>query len=255
MTESAHWEGEPVRVWADLWGVPSLVVHDVVGSTNDELRRHAARGARPWTVVLADAQTAGRGRGGAAWRAAPGAGLLCSILLPGPAAAHPGALTLLVGLAVARAVEAVAPGVRAGIKWPNDVLLDGRKCCGILCEAVPGGVVAGVGVNVRSAFDDFPADLRARVTCIEEVSGAHVSRSALAGRLLRELRRLVDAEAAARLGPGVLRELADRDVLAGRPVETHLGAGLARGIASDGALLVDTDDGRRHVVAGSVRLV
>jgi BirA family biotin operon repressor/biotin-[acetyl-CoA-carboxylase] ligase len=249
-----HWEGEPVRVWADLWKLPLLEVHDVLGSTNDRARELAVAGAPPLTVVLAERQTAGRGRSGAAWHSPAGAGLWLSALLPlaGPVPTH---LPLLVGLAAARAAEAVCPGLDVGVKWPNDLEVGGKKAGGILCEAGERAVIAGVGVNVRQRPEDFPEELAGRAVSLEGAWGRPVARGRLAGALLAELARSCAPPAPALTDGGHL-ELVRRDVLRDRAVATQqAGAGIARGIDVDGALLVERPDGARvRVVAGSVRI-
>ena len=250
-----HWEGEPVGVWASLWGVPEVEAWEAVGSTNDRARERAREGAPPFTVVLAEEQTAGRGREGRHWSSPPGAGLWMSVVLrSGPAAARRLA-PILAGLAVCRAAEAVA-SVSAGLKWPNDVLVDGRKTCGILCEGAGDVVVAGIGVNVRQRRDDFPDELRDRATSLELASGGTVSRGALAGGIVRELRGLV-GRPVLRLDGRVGEEVRSRDVLRGRSVRIEGGPrGVARGITPDGALEVEEAGGAvERVVAGSVRVV
>jgi BirA family biotin operon repressor/biotin-[acetyl-CoA-carboxylase] ligase len=249
-----HWEGEPVGVWEGVWSVPRLEAHDVLGSTNDRAWELARAGAPPYTVVVAERQTAGRGRGGARWHSPAGAGLWISVLLPvtGPVPPH---LPLLVGLAAARAVEAVCAELDVGLKWPNDLEVEGRKAGGVLCEGADGCVVAGLGLNVRQGPEEFPAELVGRAVSLETAAGHPVSRGALASALLAELRRA----GGTRVGPlpaAVRAELARRDVLRGRRVVSQqVGAGVARGIDEDGALLVERPDGARvRVLAGSVRI-
>lgn len=249
MSPLPAWEGRPPRDWADAWSVPLIEAHAVLGSTNDRARELAAAGAPAFTTVIADLQTSGRGRGGAAWLAPAGSSLLISTILPvtSPPALH---LPLLVGLAAARAIETVCPGAAVGIEWPNDLVLGG-KVAGVLCEAAQARVVAGLGVNVRQGLEDFPDDLRARAGSLAAAGHRGVSRAALAGSWLGELARLLAASGAG-LAPTVHGELARRDVLVGRRVRTHRGEAVARGIAPDGALLVDEGAGEpQRVVAGS----
>ncbi len=251
-----HWEGEPLSVLAGLWGVPALEAYQRIGSTNDRARELAAEGAAPFTVVLTEEQTAGRGRSGARWHDTSGRSLLLSILLPtrGGVSLH---LPLLVGLAAARAVERAAPGLEARVKWPNDVMVQDRKAGGVLCEASRSGVVAGIGLNVRQRPEEFPDDVRRRAVSLEVASGASVSRRFLAGALIGELQELFDEPARRDLPAVAHRELSARDALQGRAVETvQEGPGTARGIAPDGSLLLERPDGSRvRVVAGSIRVV
>lgn len=248
-----HWDGEPVGVWARVWGAAAVEAHDVLGSTNDRLKELAAGGAAPWTVVVAEEQTRGRGRNGAVWHSPAGTGLWISVLLPA-AGPVPGYLPLLVGLAAARAAEAACPGVHVGIKWPNDLEVSGRKVGGILCEQGHGAVVAGVGINLRSPLPALPPEVAARAGSLEEAGGGAASPGALATGLLHHLHAMA-RRPPAEMDPEVHRELSGRDALRGRRVDTEqAGEGTAAGIAPDGALLLEREGGTRvRVVAGSVR--
>lgn len=253
-----HWEGEPIRVWERLWEVPLLEVHERIGSTNDRIRELGEAGAAPFTTVIAEEQRAGRGRSGRSWHSPPGAGLWLSVLVRPPGAGAPPPLaSLLAGVAAARAIEAVAPGIRAAIKWPNDMLIAGRKVCGILCEASGGGrLVVGVGVNVRQQPADFPEEIRDRATSLEAEVGKRVSRGRLAGLLIREMRRLFLGGPGERLPEEVIGEVRRRDALRGRRVRVSGGGeGVARGVTDEGALRVETEAGERLVLAGSVWLL
>jgi BirA family transcriptional regulator, biotin operon repressor / biotin---[acetyl-CoA-carboxylase] ligase len=247
-----HWDGEPVQVWAGLWRAPLLEVHDLLPSTNDRARELADEGAPAFTVVLAEDQSAGRGRGGHAWHSAPGSGLCLSVLLPGQGAPPPH-LPLLVGLAAARAAESVGPHVGVGLKWPNDLVIRGRKLGGILCERHHGAIVAGLGLNIRQRPGDFPPELIGLATSLEAVAGP-VPMGGLVTALLRELRALCGRPGAA-LTPDLHEELSERDVLQGLEVVTQVaGPGVARGIDTDGALILEHADGSvQRVLAGSVR--
>lgn len=248
-----HWDGEPVRVWARVWKADLVEAHDVLGSTNERLKELAGGGAGPWAVVLADEQTAGRGRSGSAWYSPAGSGLWLSTLLPERSAAA-GYLPLLVGLAAARAAEASCPGVQVGIKWPNDLEIGGRKLGGILCEHGHGHVVAGIGLNVRLGGAGIPDEVAMRATSLETARCGRVSIGHLATSLMHELRALTDRPGP-RLAPQLHEELERRDALRDRPVLTQqAGQGTARGIAADGALWVERPGGERvRVVSGSVR--
>jgi len=248
-----HWDGEPVQVWARIWRAPLLEAHDVLTSTNDRARELADEGADSFSVVLADEQTAGRGRSGRTWHSSPGAGLFLSTLLPGGGVPPPH-LPLLVGLAAARAVEASSPRLGVGLKWPNDLILKGRKVGGILCERHHGTVVTGIGLNVRQRAAEFPPHLAGVATSLEAAAGNPVSVASLVTTLLRELHVLCRHPTASLLGD-LHEELAARDVLRDVEVETQTaGRGLARGIGPDGALLLERADGTvQRVVAGSVR--
>lgn len=248
-----HWDGEPVQVWTRIWRVPLLEAHDVLPSTNDRARALADDGAGAFSTVLADEQTAGRGRSGHRWHSPAGAGLFLSTLLPGTGA-PPAHLPLVVGLAAARAVEAAVPRVGVGLKWPNDLFIRGRKVGGILCERHQGAVVTGVGLNVRQRARDFPPELVGTATSLEAAADGRVSVGSVVTALLRELRALCRRPPPA-LTEELHEELAVRDVLRDLQVETQMaGPGIARGIDADGALLLERPDGTvKRIVAGSVR--
>jgi len=265
------WEGRSALDWQARWRVPQVHLYQRVGSTNDIARRLGEAGAPAGTVVLADEQTAGRGRHGRPWHAPAGKALLLSILLrprfPATEEATPGVLPLLVGLAVARAVDEVTgatPGatpVHAGIKWPNDVVVGGRKLAGILCEGArtgPGNafVVVGIGVNVDQTPEDWPPDVRERATSLRLVTGRTISRADLATAIIQNVMRVAAGEVAA-MSPEILAELESRDVLRGRRIAVEPGPeGIASGIARDGALLLRTDAVRTIPVrAGTVRVL
>ncbi len=250
-TRVETWEDHPPEFWSDLWGVPRLEIHTTIGSTNDRARELAEEGWGAYTTVVAEEQTAGRGRTGAEWVSAPGSGLWISVLLPAAPAAH---LPLLVGLAATEAIERTCPGLRARIEWPNDVTLSDRKVAGILCEGVRSFVVAGLGINTRPPPGGFPESVAARATDLASAWGRPPDRGVLAGALLAALRARM-ATAGSVLSVEERHALSTRDALVGRPVvTTQHGPGRALGIAEDGALVVERDDGRRvHVRAGSVR--
>lgn len=247
------WEGDTTAAWAARWGVPRLEVYDVIGSTNDRARELGEAGAEPFTTVIGEMQTAGRGREGRRWESPAGAGLWMSVVAPHRGADARSLMPLRAGVAVCRAVERAAPGVRAGLKWPNDVQLDGRKVAGVLCESTPAAVVIGVGVNVRPGA--LSPDVSETAVALEDVVARRVDRAALAGALVAELRELL-APASLALDGEIGREIEARDVLRGRPVLTAAGeGGVARGIGHDGALELEVPSGEvRRVVAGGVRI-
>ena len=202
-------------------------------STNDVARGLAANGAPSGTLVTAGVQSAGRGRHGRLWSAPAGKALLCSTVLA-PLRAEHALLPLAVPVAVCESIESVAP-VECRIKWPNDIWLDERKVAGILIEArPPQWAVIGVGVNVAIAPEEFPDDVRWPATSIGQGASVDAVREALCERL-GHWTATGDTEAVA--------AFRDRDALAGRYVEWEEGAGRATGIAEDGNLLVELEDG------------
>jgi BirA family transcriptional regulator, biotin operon repressor / biotin---[acetyl-CoA-carboxylase] ligase len=209
-------------------------------STNDRARALAAAGAPHGTLVTAGAQTAGRGRQGRTWAAPPGRSLLMSLVLRDPDRMLP--------LAAAVAV-ADAAGPDAAIKWPNDVLLAGRKVAGILAEARPqdGWAVLGIGLNVAVRVENLPDELRetAGTLGLEPRDVEPVL-----ARLLAALERALALDT-----PALLDAWRARDALRGQEVAWAGGHGRAAGIDGDGRLLVDlADGGRTALEAGEVHL-
>ena len=166
-------------------------VFDTVDSTNLVCKRMAAEGAADGTVVIADGQTAGRGRLGRNFQSATGLGLYLSVLWrPETAPQQWMALPALGAVAAVRAVERVC-GLRCAIKWPNDLVLGGKKVGGILTESVllPGqaAVVLGIGINISHRAEDFAGEVRDLAASLEMTAGYRVKRAAVAAALMQEL--------------------------------------------------------------------
>ncbi|HYR68943.1 MAG TPA: biotin--[acetyl-CoA-carboxylase] ligase [Candidatus Dormibacteraeota bacterium] len=235
-------------------GVP-VERHASIGSTNDEAFRRADEGAPEGLVVVAQAQTAGRGRQGRSWWDTPGASLLFSVLLR-PSIPLPQCPLLALALACCVADAGTeATGAALGIKWPNDVLHDGRKLCGVLAESRVSGassrvsgapstkrpaVVVGAGVNVNQTSEDFPAELRGTATSLRIAGGGNPLRPGeLLPAILVRLERYA-ALAASGDGAGLWREVAGRLPKPGSEVAVVSGgrriAGVVEGITESGAL-------------------
>ena len=260
---------------------PSLIRLDECGSTNTELLRLAESGAEPFTAIVARHQTAGRGRAGHGWTAPPGSSLLLSVLLrPRVAPETLPLTTLAVGLAVCEAIHETT-GLPAGIKWPNDILIHGRKCAGILCEGVSEtvndvndmnpvevdrragrrmlpGIVAGIGINVTTPSDALPFRPIFPATSLA-LEGASVDAETLLEPVLAAIRRWT-AVLESEYGPSeVVSRFRERDALRGRrlcvdlPDGRHI-KGDNLGISESGALRLETDMGPFDVLAGSVGL-
>jgi BirA family biotin operon repressor/biotin-[acetyl-CoA-carboxylase] ligase len=180
-----------------LCGAPLVVLQSSIPSTQDEAHRLGADGAPAGAVVLAEEQTAGRGRQGKAWHSPAGGGVWMSVLLRPRARPEGGALAIRAGVAAASALAAAAPGVAVRLRWPNDIIVADRKVGGILCEARWSGealswVAVGVGLNVRGPV--APA-VRDRAVALRDVA-PEVSRLALVAALVPRLRALEDLPAA-----------------------------------------------------------
>jgi BirA family biotin operon repressor/biotin-[acetyl-CoA-carboxylase] ligase len=241
-----------------LWR--SLEVVQEIGSTNAALAAAAADDAPEGTVLVAEHQVSGRGRLDRVWTSPPRAGLTVSFLLrPDVPAARRGWLPLLTGVALAEAVGEVT-GVRASLKWPNDLLaLDGRKLAGILAESSGTAVVVGVGLNVSTTTAELPDT----ATSLSRVTGATVDRAPVLLAFLRAVERRYRQWTAA-LGDPVSSGLA-RDYLAwsstvGTDVAVSLPdgstlAGRATAVDWDGRLVVATPAGQVELASGDVRHV
>jgi len=230
---------------------------DVVASTtstNADVAALARVGEEAGHVLVAEDQTAGRGRLDRRWTSPPRSGLLLSVLLrPRPPAATWPLLPFVAGVAAAEAVRAVA-GLEAELKWPNDVLVADRKLGGILTERVGDAVVVGIGVNVSLRVDELPVP---QATSIG-LAGGVTDREALLKELLRALARRYETWEGADGAPHAILPVY-RDICAtiGRTVVAHLPgghqlAGQVSGVDDDGRLLIDTDDGTKAVSAGDV---
>lgn len=224
------------------------------GSTNTEALAHLRDGGGP-LIVSADRQTAGRGRLGRAWQS-DDASLTFSVARPMPAELDLSGLSLAVGCTVADVLDPSAERIR--LKWPNDLFLDGAKLGGILIETVPlpsqqRGVVIGIGLNLqplppdadRSAFASGHAALRSL--------DPGATAATVLDRLAPALRALLADFETLGFGPWQLA-FSRRDLAAGRRVRVGGQVGVARGVSTQGELLLDTDDGIALVSTGEVSL-
>ncbi len=235
---------------AGRWGVPQCGLFRELGSTFDAVHDLGAQGALAGTVVIAEEQTAGRGRAGRTWHS-PAGGVWLGMLLR-PVRAELGVISVRVGLAVADAVDALLGRFETRLKWPNDVLLGERKLAGILCEGRWHGeavqwLAVGVGVNVCNAI---PAPVADRAVALGEWLPS-VRRLDVLDRLVPTLAGLASGEPA--LSERECTAFAARDWLQGRQLRSPA-AGRARGLRPDGALLVDLGAATIAVREGHVEL-
>ncbi len=242
-------------------GAFSIRVVGRTGSTNDDLRDLAAAGAPSGTVLLADAQSAGKGRRGRSWTSLPGVGLYLSVLFRAerPPAELP-RWTLGTAVAVREACVSLAE-IPVSIKWPNDLLCRGKKLAGILAEGrfARSGVeiVLGIGINVAHRQEDFPEPLRALATSIAIESGVPApTRERLAADLLPRLAAVHDSLAVGEWEPIRVRWERAAAPFSGRAVEIERGPGIrfrgrVRGLGEHGSLEVDREDGARITVVVS----
>jgi BirA family biotin operon repressor/biotin-[acetyl-CoA-carboxylase] ligase len=232
-----------------------------LGSTNDHARMLAEQGAAEGEIVMAEAQTHGRGRLGRRWESPPGVNLYLSVILrPRLMPIHAPQITLMAAVALA---EAVAPLIKQTpvIKWPNDIFVDGRKLAGILSEAACDPkridhVILGMGVNVNYQVTAMPRELRQQATSVADLRGSPTDRESVMLRLIHNLDRCYGE--LDEYGFEALRSRWDAFFgLRGRRVRIenheHVVIGRALGIDRNGALMVEDDFGRLlNIYAGDV---
>jgi BirA family transcriptional regulator, biotin operon repressor / biotin---[acetyl-CoA-carboxylase] ligase len=206
-------------------------------------------------IATTDHQTAGRGRLGRRWLEASGTSVMVSVLLRPPAERRAPELSLVAAIAVALALDDVigGGGARAQIKWPNDVLLQGRKVAGILAEMKGVAVVLGIGINVNQIADELPEGTKLEAASLRSLDGVVRDRETVLTSLLHRLDRLYAEWRAGGLEP-LRHELAARDYLRGRRIRAGETAGVAAGIDPAGRLLVETTAGLVYVESGEIAL-
>ena len=234
-------------------------------STNSDAFRLAEGGAAEGTVVVADCQTEGKGRRGRVWSSPAGVNLYCSLILrPDVMPQEAPRLTFLSAVAVVRAIGE-STGLSARIKWPNDVLLDGRKVAGLLNEMsaetdAVNFIVLGIGVNLNMTADQFPGDLRYPATSLMLSGGTQVDRARFAARLLNHFELLYDEYLHKGFAP-IRKAWQELSNAAGCRIEvtegeTQIACGMFAGIDDDGALLISGAGGRvERILSGDVRVL
>lgn len=251
--KAKKWAGITAEELRERWGREHVHVYGAVTSTNDVAEELAEEGEPEGTIVVAREQSEGKGRSGKRWASPPGAGVYLSMLFRPRSIPSPVLVQVLAGLGVVRALDRSFPGLAPALKWPNDVIVEDRKCGGVLAEATwgDGGVrhlVVGVGVNVRPLPEDVPAGVRAGASSLADALEEDVGLPETADAVVSGLEEWL-ADPPPRL-EGNLLELVDRyDWLADRRVRAREeGAeealeGVCVGIAPDGALLFRPDRG------------
>lgn len=248
----------------NLGGFPVVLLTETV-STNEVALDQAGKGSPPYSVVVAETQTGGRGRLGKSWQSPPGTGLYFSVILrPELPLQELPKITLAAGLAVAKALE-LGTDLAIGIKWPNDLILNGRKLGGILCETsgMQGeerpAVILGIGLNVNSPRGAFPLDLQNKVTSLLIATGSEHCRSDLLQAILLEVKNTVtlfEQDGFSR----ILAEWRQRDVTFGRELSWVTQAGeIVRGVSmgpdDTGQLLIRDENDRIHeVLSGDISI-
>lgn len=242
------------------WMGHSVAYYDVLPSTNLQAKLDAEKGVGEGTLIVADMQTAGRGRKGKTWSSPAGKNIYFTLILkPDYASGQASMVTLLMGLAVAEGVREVC-GVEAGIKWPNDIVAGGRKVCGILAEMSVEHefihyVVVGVGINVEK--QEFDPEIAQSATSLWAECGRSVSRAHLLAAVMKRFEDFYEAWEEETKRPGLVDRYnsllvnRDREVCVLDPKGEF--RGIARGVNAAGELLVELEDGRVvEVYAGEV---
>ena len=234
-----------------------VIYYPKLTSTMDVARREAQQGAAEGTVVIAGEQTAGRGRIKRTWLSPKGSIASSIILYPSPT--YLSSLIMLASLAVVHSIDKVA-GLKSQVKWPNDVLINGKKVCGVLVESgVRGGkvdyTIIGIGINANFRVSDFP-EISSVATSLSDELERDVSRLDLIQCLLVEVERLYLTLQA---GGSIYEEWRDSLVTLGKRVHVKSGneeyEGIAESVARDGSLLLRHSDGNiTKIVAGDVTL-
>ncbi len=242
-----------------LWAGHPVYYYDVVDSTNRMAVTLAQEGAAHGTLVVADRQEAGRGRRGRSWESPANSGIFMSLILrPEIAIENAPMLTLVTALAVTKAFRRMT-GLDVSVKWPNDIVIHGKKICGILtemglCETGMAHVVVGIGINVHN--EAFPKELQECATSVYLESGMHISRTRLLVAVLEEF----EAYYAGFMNTQDLSELMeeynaylvnrDKQVRVLEPENAY--DGIARGITKRGELIVETGKTVQYISSGEV---
>lgn len=241
----------------------NLYVFSEVSSTNTLAKFLSQNGVGNGSVVIAERQTAGKGRSGKSWESPLGGVWLSIILTPNADYSRIPLITLATGVAVAKALEKI--GVEnPEIKWPNDVLINGRKVCGILAEAVTSfnnieNVIVGIGIDANLSIEDLPEELQGRATTLENELEGKVDESLLVRTLLQELEKVTDLFNRGEYEE-ILKEWRKRSYTIGKLVEVKKPFAkpydaYAIGISKEGSLVVEKTDGTlEKVVSGECQI-
>ncbi len=233
-----------------------------IDSTNNAAKKLAAAGAEEGTIIVSEAQNSGRGRLARGWYSPEQQGIWLSIVLrPHFSPADAPKCTLLAAVAITRAIRSLC-NIDCGIKWPNDILYDGKKLVGILTEMSAemdaiNYIVIGMGINVNIQEQDFPEELKAIATSLAMIKGQAVSRLELLCDILMQLENLYAVAVSSGFSE-ILNEWRKYSITLGQAVNVigihQQFSGTAVDIDEDGALLVEATDGRHRVIAGDVSI-
>ncbi|MGA1793574.1 MAG: biotin--[acetyl-CoA-carboxylase] ligase [Thermoplasmatota archaeon] len=236
-----------------------IEILDEVTSTNDIARERAEKGCPEGLIVLARSQTSGKGRAGRSFVSPPGGLYLSVVLRPGISSSQVSTLPLMAGLAVSKSISASLM-LPSRLKWPNDVLVNDRKVCGILAESSTKGdrldhVIIGIGINVNSTLKDLPSELSGSAGTLTDTKGSIVDIEELLRDLVCFLEMLYKRFIEGDIG-GILDEWTERSETVGREVKVSTPDGTlkgkALGVDQSGALLVSVEGSLRRISYGDV---
>lgn len=246
-------------IHATEWAGCEIYYFGSIDSTNTKAKELAEEGHPSGTLVVADRQTAGKGRRGRSWESPSGIGIFMTLMLkPEINPNHASMLTLVAAMATTRAIRRVT-GVPAMIKWPNDIVMNGKKVCGILTEMSAqfdyiNHIVIGIGINVHN--EDFPEEIAQTASSIYLESGQHIHRASLIEAFLEEFEDVYAEYLKTEDMEGLQKEYDAMLVNRGRQVRVldpkEPFEGKAMGITKKGELIVDTWESRKLVSSGEV---
>lgn len=246
-------------IHATEWAGCEIYYFDSIDSTNTKAKELAEEGHPSGTLVVADRQTAGKGRRGRSWESPTGIGIFMTLMLkPEINPNNASMLTLVAAMATTRAIRRVT-GVPAMIKWPNDIVMNGKKVCGILTEMSAqfdyiNHIVIGIGINVHN--EDFPEEIAQTASSIYLESGQHIHRASLIEAFLEEFEDVYAEYLKTEDMEGLMKEYDAMLVNRGRQVRVldpkEPFEGKAMGITKKGELIVDTWESRKLVSSGEV---
>lgn len=259
-SDTVYTESEIKSLLKTRWAGRILVFLDEIDSTNNEAKRKAELGAPHGTLVVSELQNSGKGRRGRSWESPKGSGIWMSLLLrPEFEPRHASMLTLVAAMAVDEAICRVTE-LPTGIKWPNDIVTDGRKLCGILTEMSTDVdtiqyVVVGIGINANTA--EFPEEISATATSLKLAGGKEINRAALVAEVMLAWEKYYEIFLETLDLSGMREDYNKRLVNTGREVRVLASKGdyigISRGINDMGELLVEMPDGEvREVMSGEV---
>lgn len=252
-------ENELKSIRKTQWLGSRICYESTMGSTNTKAMQLAEEGAPHGTIVVTDYQESGRGRRGRTWETAAGSAIAMTFLLrPQIAPNNASMLTIVAAMAVARGIEDET-GLRVGIKWPNDIVMNRKKVGGILTEMSTQAdyinhIVVGIGINVH--MDDFPEEIRETATSIFRELGTKINRAALIERICEYFEAYFEVFLRTEDLSEIVKQYNAYMVNRNQPVKVmdpkHPFEGTARGITARGELLVDTPESREKVSSGEV---